>query len=417
MNNPGNISDIGNFCELQEDWVLATSSFDRPLSPEVAVQRLLKRRPLNETERLIQQLIKAHLTGNTITAKYYWAMLLLRNSVHPWFTWQKAMRAFGKGDHAAGLRLSKVAFFEADKDLSLMRQINTMAPSVLKHNSLILTPPMDSIRLAVVIPGDLRCIDRNMALFQELLKYCDLFICSSERSRMATRELKDLPGLKISIVPDAVHLPFGAMQQWMRLKESLDMVEQAERQKKISYTHIVKLRTDYFYANPAELLKSVGKIVSGIEACSDKVFAGDRKTMMSMRAFYDNIMDFVVDKDYKFPVNIHQIIRSDDCFKWFGMLLPEKVLNGATMTDQFRTNLSKFDQTAISNMATEVSLFNQSPKAEKGKRLMQTLYDNVAAGEKVFASEICFAAFLNKMNITVRWNPSLSGILWSDRVS
>jgi len=49
---------------------------------------------------------------------------------------------------------------------------------------------------------------------------------------MTTKELKDLPDLKIRIVPDAVHLPFGAMQQWMRLKESLDMVEQAESQKK-----------------------------------------------------------------------------------------------------------------------------------------------------------------------------------------
>jgi hypothetical protein len=417
MNNPGNISDIGNFCELQEDWVLATSSFDRPIRPDVALERLMNRRPLNETERLIQQLIKAHLARNTIAAKYYWALLLLRNSVHPWLTWQNAMRAFKKENHTAGLRLSKAAFIEAGKNLSLTRQINEMAPSVLMHDDLLLTPPMNSTRIAVVIPGDLRCIARNMALFQELLKYCDLFICTSERSRMTTKELKDLPDLKIRIVPDAVHLPFGAMQQWMRLKESLDMVEQAESQKKISYTHIVKLRTDYFYANPTELLTSVGKIVSGIEACSDKVFAGDRKTMMGMRAFYDSIMDYVVDKNYKFPVNIHQIIRSDDCFKWFGMLLPIKILNDVTQPDQFRTYLSNSDKTAISNMATEVSRFNQSPKSEKGKRLMQTLYDTVAAGEKVFASEICFAAFLNKMNITVRWNPSLSGILWSDRAS
>jgi len=176
MNNPGNISDIGNFCELQEDWVLATSSFDRPIRPDVALERLMNRRPLNETERLIQQLIKAHLARNTIAAKYYWALLLLRNSVHPWLTWQNAMRAFKKENHTAGLRLSKAAFIEAGKNLSLTRQINEMAPSVLMHDDLLLTPPMNSTRIAVVIPGDLRCIARNMALFQELLKYCDCYL-------------------------------------------------------------------------------------------------------------------------------------------------------------------------------------------------------------------------------------------------
>lgn len=220
--------------------------------------------------------------------------------------------------------------------------------------------------------------------------------------------------MHLKIVEDDPLLPENAMQQWMRLNTCLNMVQSAEHEKGVAYTHIIKLRTDYYCMDPTEMLPVIGEGGPGLTACSDKIFAGDRDTMMLFREFFNDILDYHVDRDHWFPVNIMQIMRSADSFKWFGLLFPAAMLKRPLTPAAFRSLMMDPGPEAASESYRKI-MNGRAVDHPEGCRLMHTLYDISPKGKKVFASEICFAAFLNSRDVTVTWEPCLSGVLWQDR--
>jgi hypothetical protein len=407
------IAGYRGFCELQDDWVLMTSSADLPLSREDASVRLRAVKCLGEVEQAIVGIRRSELTGGRwgkwLSRFYRWKLSRICSD-HPWRHWQLARHDLTIGRTSVGMQKTSLALRLGSKDLSLVREVNAVFPSVLQYDRIEMKPPTEDAAIAVVLPGELRCWSRSEELIHGLAAHGDVFVCTSPRYA----DLAATAGLpmRVSVVDDDPQLPHPAMQQWMRLNVCLDMVLASEMEIGKPYTHIIKLRTDYFHIDPSDLLSSIGRLRSCLSACSDKVFGGDRDSMMKFRDFYREIMDYWVDADHRFPVNHAQILESEDSFKWFGMLFSDSELNGASTPGEFRSVLA-------SGQARNIpATGNASAGAQVHcKRLMPTLFDLVPKGERVFASEIMFAAFLNQMNLRVLWEPCLSGVLWSDRMS
>gem|GEM_PF-2009747 len=418
LNSEIKIKSYKSFCEIQEDWVLMTSSQDQPLQKKEALQKFEKLKTATREEKIILNIKKALFYGKL--KKKFWTFFLRRilfskSSTHPWFYWEKALSHIEKGDMVTGNEFGRKAYNNSTNDLSLIRQINFVAPAILRYHEIKLAPPTLKAKIAIAIPGGLRCWSRNFPLIKELLKFCDLFICTTTNYRHILDELKSVKNVHTKIIEDNPSLPVPAMQQWMRLNACLEMIRNTEQENGNLYTHIIKLRTDYFFMDPSGILHTIAQVKSGMAACSDKVFAGDRETMMLLQDFYKNLMDFYVDRDHWFPINTDQILRSDDSFKWFGLMFPEKILKGSVYPAQFRSVIQNHDPDIIKELS-ELDLNNLNKEKKcKGKWLMQTLYERSPKRKKVFASEICFAAFLNMNNITVTWHHCLSGILWQDR--
>lgn len=401
------ISDFRGFCELQDDWVLMTSSFDQHLPEKTALRRLNSLRASCAEERLMIAIRKAAL-GGVISRRFIvpWlrSRLFRMRGNHPWRHWESAMRHFERGDVLRGRECAAPALDAARRDLSLLRRINAVAPSLLCRRHGPLSPPPGNARIAIVIPGGLRCWQRNAALLEELGRYCDVFVCTSPEFAAIEHQLPT--GFCWSVVEDDPALPSPAMQQWMRLDACLRMVSTAERDHGKTYTHILKLRTDYCFMDPVRLLPSVAGIGTGLAACSDKVFGGDRDTVIGIARFCANLMDYHVDGDHRFTVDLGQVERSDDSFKWFGLLLPESLLRGAAGPACLRSASPGILRKAL------VMPDDGAPC----RRMMLTLYDLVPPGTRVFASEVCFALFLNRMGVDVLWKSPLAGVLWRDRM-
>lgn len=299
----------------------------------------------------------------------------------------------------------------SDPALTHARAINRDAPSELnQRNPSLLDRPIGD-RWAILLPGELRCLQRSEALLRRLGRHADLFVVTKAKFRYEAKQLHAKHALIVDDDPAEAAaeaaLPHGAMKQWHKLSLALKMVKQEELTSGKRYDYIVKLRSDYFYTHPRHLFREIRHSLSSdnidMVGASDKVFAARRDTMMLMQAFYASLMGWYYQREHCYwPINLDQVLSSDDAIKWYGMNWPTELIGTPQTTQSWRELLVK--------NRDELRLQLQSYQAST-----DSTYHKLFRGDNTFASEVCFARFLNFAGISFRDCTSLRGFLYSDR--
>ena len=199
----------------------------------------------------------------------------------------------------------------------------------------------------------------------------------------------------------------NSIYQWHKLSMALQMIREEEYKMKKRYTHILKLRTDYHHANPENILKDLVRS-EGIICASDKVFGGSRDLMLMFEGFYGAIDGFFENKEKEYwPINIDQILNSDESSKWYGMLFPKEIVGEPKTVDALRSFIQQ-NRLGIKYKLQKWGKINTDYRESSFCQLFR--------GHDKFASEICFAKFLNFNSIKANSCPGLLGFLRSDRL-
>ena len=182
---------------------------------------------------------------------------------------------------------------------------------------------------------------------------------------------------------------------------------------KQKYTHILKLRSDFHHVKPKYLLKELVS-ADGILCSSDKVFGGGRELMMLFEGFYAGISGWFDQKELDYwPINTETILNSDDSSKWYGMNFPKHLVGQPSSVEKLREVLT------IGGQGLAKALQNWRPDQKIDKFNYDQYYieqlHRIVPGHPRFASEVCFARFLNFNGITTHNSPGLIGFLRSDR--
>ena len=199
------------------------------------------------------------------------------------------------------------------------------------------------------------------------------------------------------------------MKQWFKISLALKLVREQEKKQSYKYDSILKLRTDYFFSHPKYILKDIIKACScpntGLVGASDKVFGGSRDLMMTLTGF-SSIMEtffYEIENDY-WPINLEQVILSDEALKWYGMNWPVELIGQPESIKKWKERLIEGGE----NLAKDLSKFKPKPN---------TKYHQLFKGNPKFASEVSFARFLNFNGIPFRDCYSLRGFLYRDRMT
>ena len=300
----------------------------------------------------------------------------------------------------------------ADQRLLDCRHRNLTDPGNLNQRLPKPTGGAAKNRIAVVLPGDLRCIRRSGPLLQALGQQADLFVVTRAAHAQAAAELAPPERVKVvdndpeARVGDAA-LPLGSMKQWHKLALALELVQQEECRQQRRYSHILKLRSDYFYVHPRRLLgrfvASCRALKGGLVGSSDKVFGGPRDLMLQLQSFHTAIPGWFDQQEQRYwPINLQQVLASDDAIKWYGFNWPVELIGQPSSTEQWR------EQLIAGGQQLAIALRSFQPGADAA-------YHRLFRGHDRFASEVCFARFLNFTGIPFRECRSLRGFLYSDR--
>ena len=312
-------------------------------------------------------------------------------------------RALEAGDRAAAEALWRQALTQAPADLLLQRTINQHAPELLACGRPSRRGAPFGSHIAIVLPGELRCLERSLPLLRALARQTDLFVCTSSTYAAAARQLD---AASLQVIDPEPELPMGAMQQWHKLAMALAMVRKHESRSGRRYSHILKLRTDYQHVQPRRLLAEL-VAADGLICASDKVFGGRRELMMMFEGFYSAITGWFDEQEQRYwPIQLAQILRSDVSAKWYGMAFPTELVGHPATVEALRATLSAGGE------ALAQALLRWRPPA--GAEL-EGLSCRFFRGHPRFASEVCFARFLNFNAISANSSPGMLGFLRSDR--
>ena len=300
-----------------------------------------------------------------------------------------------------------------DHALLSSRGLNTSNPAALvqplpEHPGSSTSPS----RCALVLTGELRCIARSQALFERLSRQADLYIVTSAPYRQKALAL--VPAGHCLIVDDWSNeaaidaaLPMNAMKQWHKLSLALRMIRHQEQSRHKRYRYIVKLRSDYYFAHPERMLQQIANACrspeAGLVGASDKVFGGPRELMMQFEGFFRAIPHWFDQREHSYwPINLQQVLASDDAVKWYGMNWPQELVGTPQHPRAWRQALLADEQHLTQALA------NHNPDTNAP-------YHRLLKGDPSFASEICFSRFLNFCGIPFHDCPALRGFLYSDR--
>lgn len=361
----------------QESWVLESASADHPVAP--TTPELPPAGPENaEARLLLAEGERLHRAGRPGEAEAIW---------------QRAL------DLAPG-------------DLLVRRAMNQLCPSLNRHPlpSHRSWPPRGT-RFALLLPGQLRCLEHSRGFLERLCRWADLFVCTERRYEEAAASLRCRRHRGLRIIEDDPEaaaedaaLPVASMKQWHKLAACLAMAREQERLQGQRYTHLVKLRSDYLHVNPEWFFQDIAQHThDGLACASDKVFAGNRDVMMLFGGFQGAIAGFFDGHEHTYwPINVDTVLRSDDASKWYGMNWPERLVGRPARVQELRQVL----QGGGRELASALARFRAQPD-EPFLRLFQ--------GHPRFASEVCFARFLNFCGVAAHGNRALQGFLRSDR--
>jgi hypothetical protein len=299
-------------------------------------------------------------------------------------------------------------------DLLLRRALNRLCPS-LNHHPLPRRgsrPPWGA-HVALLVPGELRCLEHSRAFLERLSRRADLFVCTDAAHREAAGTIRCRHHGEVVIIEDEPALaaedralPVGSMRQWQKLAQCLAMVRHHETRTGRNYTHLVKLRSDFLHVNPESFFEDlVHDPLDGLATASDKVFGGRRDLMLLFEGFHAAIPGHFHgrEEDY-WPINVEAILRSDDSCKWYGLNWPVRLVGEPVSVEELRKRLRE----GGGALAAALARFRPGP---------QERYHRFFRGDARFASEVCFARFLNFCGIPTHQNRSLRGFLRNDRAS
>ena len=328
-------------------------------------------------------------------------------AVYGWGLIQPGWNAYNEGQLEKGKQLWKEAIEKHPENLLLMRAINEHTPELLRQKRISrLGAPWGS-RIAIVVPGELRCWKHSKAFFNAISHHADIFTCTSPAFADTAEQLA---GENVKLVIKEPEHPVGAIQQWHKLAETLSMVRSRERDTGRRYTHILKLRTDFHHVQPKSLLADVAS-ADGLICSSDKVFGGRRELMMLFEGFYAAITGWFDQREEDYwPINLETILKSDDSCKWYGMNFPKELVGEPSTVEELREVLSKGGE----NLTRRLQKWKATEKTGTRDHYMKQLH-RLIPGHPRFASEICFARFLNFNGIYTHNTASLLGFLRSDR--
>ncbi len=324
--------------------------------------------------------------------------------IHAWEIIKPGLDQYFNDNHEKAKSIWINAQNKDPGNIFLLRTINHFFPEILQYRYPKLSFQLRGKNIAIIIPGELRLIDKSTRFFEILSNKADIFICTSKEYEKEANQIKFAKA--ISIIDKEPNLKLNSMHQWHKLNCCLEMVKKQERLKKNYYSHILKLRTDYFHINPVNLHQEL-LCSDGIIGASDKVFGGRRELMMLFSGFYHSLLGWFYKKDSDYwPINIDQIIGSDDNIKWYGMRFPKSMVGNPKTVSDLR-NL-------ITNRREELSLKLQSYQMNQGS--LEDSYSTFFKGNPIFPSEVCYAKFLNFNGIYSHTSESLKGFLRSDRI-
>ena len=300
----------------------------------------------------------------------------------------------------------------ADTALLQARHRNSHAPETLCQHTPHWKASVSRPRFAVLITGELRCLTRSEPLFQALKKRADLFVVTTANYRDKAVQLT--PSEQVLIVEDDPveagrdrSTAVNAMKQWHKLELGWRLIRAKETSRGYLYHHVVKLRTDYHFVHPKVLLKSVLQACrqpgAGLVGASDKVFGGRRQTMQLLENLFTAIPGWFDHREQDYwPINLKQVLASDDALKWYGMNWPAALIGTPASPHLWRRQL----EAAEAGLAQALNN-RRDQGAERFHKLLK--------GHPRFASEICFSRFLNFCGIPFRDCIGLRGFLYSDR--
>ena len=332
------------------------------------------------------------------------------NAMEAWNIIKPGWKALRAGDTHEAKRHWSDAIKMQPNNLLLMRAVNQYAPELLEQGHISRLGGPWGCQIAVLIPGELRCIQNNYTFFKTLSRHTDIFICTTKPFANAA---KKLAATKFQILNSEPEHPVGAMQQWHKLASTLSMVEAHERFKGRRYTHIIKLRSDFHHVQPRNLLRELVH-AEGLICSSDKVFGGSRELMMLFKGFYTAIQGWFDQKEQRYwPINVDAILKSDDSCKWYGMNFPKQLVGQPATVEKLReTLISGGDE--LSKALQQWRIPEYREKTNTPSLYMNQLH-RLVSGHPRFASEVCFARFLNFNGIQAHNSPGLLGFLRSDR--
>ena len=295
-------------------------------------------------------------------------------------------------------------------NLVLARAVNQRAPQRLTQAVPRWLPRPGRKRLAVLLPGELRSLERSRTWLKTLRQQADLFICTTAAYAEAASNLRPA-GLAVveqqsALVAAEADLPMGSMRQWHKLAKCLELMRQQEARRGRLYQQVLKLRSDYFVLQPQTLLRELSALThnpnAGLIGASDKVFAGSRDRMLLFEGFWQSLAGQFLDLEQKrWPINLSPILAGDDSAKWFGFGFPQRLVGQPTTVEELRRRLSHGGPELGRALAA----------AWQPQEPLHTLCPN----QPRFSSEVAFARFLNFNAIPMRETPALRGFLYSDR--
>ena len=300
----------------------------------------------------------------------------------------------------------------ADTALLQARHCNSHAPDSLRQRTPAWSASTTPARFALLTTGELRCLNRSEPLFQELRKRADLFVVTTADYRDRARQLTSAEQILI-VEDDPIEAErdrtaqVNAMKQWHKLELGWRLIRAKETSRGRLYHHVIKLRTDYHFVHPKVLLKSVlrgcRRPGAGLVGASDKVFGGRRETMQVLENLFTAIPAWFDQREQDYwPINLKQVLASDDALKWYGMNWPAELIGTPASPYLWRRQL----EAAEPSLAQALSK-RRNHGAEQFHKLLK--------GHPRFASEICFSRFLNFCGIPFRDCVGLRGFLYSDR--
>ena len=326
-------------------------------------------------------------------------------ALRSWALIEPGWRALEAGEHHRAEAHWRQALAQAPTDLLLQRAVNQHAPHLLPCGRPSRRGAPLGSRIAIVLPGELRRLACNLPLLRALARQADLFVCTSTAYAAAARQL---PARAVQIVDPEPALPVGAMQQWHKLAAALAMVRQQEARSGRRYSHILKLRSDFQHVQPRRLFAEV-VAADGLLCASDKVFGGRRELMLLFEGFYPAIAGWFDGQEGRYwPIHVGPILRSDASVKWYGMAFPTALVGQPATVEALQAVL----RSGGDALAQALLQWRLPPGAD-----LDTLSCRFFRGHPRFASEVCFARFLNLNAIPARSSPGMLGFLRSDRMA
>ncbi len=354
------LSDI----DRQENWILQSASASRS-NP---TQNSSKAEVDTTRKKILQEIIESNRTNDALFIKK---------------KYKKFLRDYSQ-------------------DLIFQRVINEAAPNLLQLNLPSQRWSIKGSSIAIILCGELRCLAFTKHFFKSLSKHADLFICTNKRYEEEACQLAPRNWQR-KILVNEPKLPVGSMHQWHKLSICIDLMRQHEKRRGYAYSHFIKLRTDYLHVNPSRLVDEIKNNHASLLCASDKVFSGPRILGDVISGFYQSIPTIFDHQSEKYwPINVQQILASDDCIKWYGMRFPPAIVGRPQTVDELRSLLSQGGNHISEKLRSH---FTQPLEG----------WHTHCQGHKRFPSELCFARYLNFCNVVCKSNPAFLGFLISNR--